>query len=309
MKPQFRGTGVAVITPFLSDGNVDFDALEKILEYQIEGGVDYIVSLGTTGEAITLSSDECLSVLNFTKKIVQERVPIVAGLFGRNDTRALVERIKSFDFDGIAGILSSSPAYNKPTQEGIFQHYMEIAKVSPVPIIIYNVPGRTSSNVDAETIVRLANASEKFAAVKDASGDLVQGMKTIKNKPAHFSVLSGDDPTCLPLLACGGDGVISVIANAFPREFSTMVNSGLEGDLKTANFINEALLDIHQWLYCEGNPVGIKGAMELLNFCQRDLRLPLVKLSDANLENLKLEMDRAKKILKKTLVDVRNELV
>ncbi len=309
MKPQFRGTGVAVITPFLSDGNVDFDALEKILEYQIEGGVDYIVSLGTTGEAITLSSDECLSVLNFTKKIVQERVPIVAGLFGRNDTRALVERIKSFDFDGIAGILSSSPAYNKPTQEGIFQHYMEIAKVSPVPIIIYNVPGRTSSNVDAETIVRLANASEKFAAVKDASGDLVQGMKTIKNKPAHFSVLSGDDPTCLPLLACGGDRVISVIANAFPREFSTMVNSGLEGDLKTANFINEALLDIHQWLYCEGNPVGIKGAMELLNFCQRDLRLPLVKLSDANLENLKLEMDRAKKILKKTLVDVRNELV
>lgn len=309
MKSQFRGTGVAIVTPFLSNGKVDFDALEKILEFQISGGIDYLVSLGTTGEAITLSSEECLSVLNFTKKIVRERVPIVAGLFGRNDTYALVEKIKSFNFEGFAGILSSSPAYNKPTQEGIFQHYMEIAKVSPVPIIIYNVPGRTSSNVNAETIIRLANASEKFAAVKDASGDLMQGMQTIKNKPAHFSVLSGDDPTCLPLLACGGDGVISVIANAFPREFSTMVNAGLEGDLKTANYINEALLDVHQWLYCEGNPVGIKGAMELLDFCQRDVRLPLVKLSAANLEKLKTEMDHAKNVLKKTLVEVRNELV
>ena len=309
MKQQFRGTGIAVVTPFLENGNIDFDALEKIIEFQIAGGVDYLVSLGTTGEAITLSSEECLSVLNFTKKIVRERVPIVAGLFGRNDTRALVERIKSFNFEGFAGILSSSPAYNKPSQEGIFQHYMEIAKVCPVPIIIYNVPGRTASNINAETIVRLANASEKFAAVKDASGDLVQGMKTIKNKPAHFSVLSGDDPTCLPLIACGGDGVISVIANAFPREFSTMVNAGLEGDLKTANFINEALLDVHQWLYCEGNPVGIKAAMELLNFCQREVRLPLVKLSATNMKNLKTEMDRAKDVLKKTLVDVRLSLI
>ena len=309
MKPQFRGTGVAIVTPFLSNGKIDFDALERILEFQISGGIDYLVSLGTTGEAITLSSEECLSVLNFTKKIVGERVPIVAGLFGRNDTHALVEKIKSFNFEGFAGILSSSPAYNKPSQEGIFQHYMEVAKVSPVPIIIYNVPGRTSSNVNAETIVRLANASEKFAAVKDASGDLVQGMKTIKNKPAHFSVLSGDDPTCLPLLACGGDGVISVIANAFPREFSAMINAGLESDLKTANYINEALLDVHQWLYCEGNPVGIKGAMELLNLCQREVRLPLVKLSSTNLENLKSEMNQAKDVLKKILVEVRNELV
>jgi 4-hydroxy-tetrahydrodipicolinate synthase len=186
---------------------------------------------------------------------------------------------------------------------------MEIAKVSPVPIIIYNVPSRTSSNINAETIIRLANTSEKFVAVKDASGDLVQGMKIIKNKPAHFSVLSGDDPTCLPLLACGGDGVISVIANAFPREFSTMINAGLEGDLKTANYINEAFLDIHQWLYIEGNPVGIKGAMELLNFCQRNVRLPLVRLSITNLGNLKLEMDKAKDAVKKILVEVRNELV
>jgi len=309
MKPQFRGTGIAIVTPFTLNGEIDFDALEKIIEFQISGGIDYLVSLGTTGEAITLSFEECLSVLKFTKNIVRERVPIIAGLFGRNDTRALVEKIKSFNFEGYAGILSSSPAYNKPSQEGIFQHYMEIAKVSPVPIIIYNVPSRTSSNINAETIIRLANTSEKFVAVKDASGDLVQGMKIIKNKPAHFSVLSGDDPTCLPLLACGGDGVISVIANAFPREFSTMINAGLEGDLKTANYINEAFLDIHQWLYIEGNPVGIKGAMELLNFCQRNVRLPLVRLSITNLGNLKLEMDKAKDAVKKNLVEVRNELV
>ena len=308
MKPQFRGTGVAVVTPFLENGEIDFDALEKILEYQIEGGVDYIVTLGTTGEAITLSTEECMSVLNFTKKIIRERVPIVAGLFGRNDTRALVERIKSFDFEGFAGILSSSPAYNKPTQEGIFQHYMEVAKASPVPIIIYNVPGRTASNITSETIVRLANASEKFAAVKEASGNIVQGMKMIKNTPDHFAVLSGDDPTCLPLIACGGDGVISVIANAYPREFSNMINAGLEGDLKIANIINEALMDVHQWLYCEGNPVGIKGAMELLGLCGRDVRLPLVKLSDTSLGKLKSEMDHAGNGLKKTLVEVRSEL-
>ena len=309
MNPQFRGTGVAVVTPFLSDGKIDFDALEKILEYQIQGGVDYIVSLGTTGEAVTLSSQECMDVFDFTKKVVNGRLPIVAGLFGRNDTAALVEKIKEFNFEGFAGMLSSSPSYSKPTQEGIFQHYMKIAEVSPVPIIIYNVPGRTASNVSAETIVRLAHASEKFVAVKEASGDVVQGMKIIKNKPQHFSVLSGDDPTCLPLIACGGDGVISVIANAYPKAFSGMINAGLEGDLKTANHINEALLDVHQWLYCEGNPVGIKGAMEILGFCKRDVRLPLVQLSESNLQNLKAEMERADEALKKTLVEVKNSIL
>jgi len=309
MKRQFRGTGVAVVTPFLNDGKIDFDALEKILEHQIGGGVDYIISLGTTGEAITLTYEECISVFDFTKKIINGRVPLVAGLFGRNDTAALVDKIKKFNFDGFAGILSSSPSYSKPTQEGIFQHYMKIAEVSPLPIIIYNVPGRTASNINAETIVRLANASKKFAAVKEASGNVVQGMKMIKDRPDHFSILSGDDPTCLPLIACGGDGVISVIANAYPRAFSGMVSAALEGDLKTANQLNEALMDIHQWLYCEGNPVGIKATLEQLGFCKRNVRLPLVPLSDKNFENLKIEMSRSEIALKKTLIEVKNQLV
>lgn len=304
MKRQFRGTGVAVVTPFLEDGKIDYASLELILEYQIKGGVNYIVSLGTTGESVTLSSQECLDVFNFTKKIINGRKPIIAGLFGRNDTAALVEKIEQFNFDGFAGILSSSPAYSKPTQEGIFQHYMAIEKKCPVPIIIYNVPGRTSSNVDASTITRLAHASEKFAAVKEASGNVVQGIEIIKNRPDHFSVLSGDDPTCLPLIACGGDGVISVIANAYPHAFSSMVNSALSGDLETANYINTSLFDVHKWLYCEGNPVGIKGAMELLGYGKRNVRLPLVQLTDSNLANLKAEMEKANSDLKKTLTKI-----
>ncbi len=303
MARQFRGTGVAVVTPFFENGKIDYGTLEKILEYQIEGGVDYIVSLGTTGEAVTLSSQECLEVFDFTKKIINGRKPIVAGLFGRNDTAALIEKMKEFNFDGFAGVLSSSPSYSKPTQEGIFQHYMAIEKVCPIPIIIYNVPGRTSSNVSAQTITRLAHASEKFVAVKEASGNVVQGMEIIKNRPDHFSVLSGDDPTCLPLIACGGDGVISVIANAYPDAFSNMVHAALNGNLKTANQINTALLDLHQWLYCEGNPVGIKGAMELLGFGKRTVRLPLVQLSETNLLNLKNEMAKANADLKKTLIE------
>ena len=309
MARQFRGTGVAVVTPFFENGKIDYATLEKILEYQIEGGVDYIVSLGTTGEAVTLSSKECLEVFDFTKKVINGRKPIVAGLFGRNDTAALIEKIKEFKFDGFAGVLSSSPSYSKPTQEGIFQHYMAVEKVCPLPIIIYNVPGRTSSNVNAQTINRLAHASEKFVAVKEASGNVVQGMEIIKNRPDHFSVLSGDDPTCLPLIACGGDGVISVIANAYPHAFSNMVNAALNGDLKTANQMNTALLDLHQWLYCEGNPVGIKGAMELLGFGKRTVRLPLVQLSETNLANLKKEMEKADSDLKKTLVENKIRLV
>ena len=300
----FKGVGVATITPFFSDGKIDYSSLERILEYQIEGGVDYIVSLGTTGEAVTLSSQECRDVFDFTIKIVNGRVPIVAGLFGRNDTKALVDRLNEFNFDGFAGILSSSPAYTKPSQEGIFQHYMHVAKASPLPIIIYNVPGRTASNISAETIVRLANASEKFVAVKEASGDIVQGMSMIKHAPEDFLVLSGDDPTAMGLIAGGGHGVISVIANSHPHVFSNMVNAALKGDFATAQKLNIELHDIHQWLYCEGNPVGIKGAMEVLGLCSRDVRLPLVQLSEDNLSKLKIEITRTADSLKKSLVEV-----
>ena len=292
MKQQrFRGTGVALVTPF-KDGEIDYSSLGNIIEHTINGGVDYLVSLGTTGEAVTLSAKECREVFDFTIKVNAGRVPLVAGLFGSNDTAALVGKIKNFDFTGFDGILSSSPAYNKPTQEGIYQHYMKIAEVCPVPIIIYNVPGRTASNILPETILRLANASEKFAAVKEASGDVVQGMKIIKEKPEHFSVLSGDDPTAFSLITAGGQGVISVIANALPRQFSDMVRAALNNDIDTARDLNLELLDIHPWLYVDGNPAGIKAAMEMLNLCDREVRLPLVPIHERNFLNLKKELEK-----------------
>ena len=288
---QFRGLGVALVTPF-KNGEIDFSSLNKIIEHTISGGVDYLVSLGTTGESVTLSSAECRKVLDFTIKINSGRVPLVAGLFGSNDTAALVEKIKNFDFTGFDGILSSSPSYSKPTQEGIFQHYMKIAEVSPVPIIIYNVPGRTASNILPETILRFANASKKFAAVKEASGDVIQGMKIIKDKPEHFSVLSGDDPTAFSLITAGGQGVISVIANALPEQFSEMVKSALNDDLNTARDLNLQLLDLHPWLYVDGNPAGVKAALEILNLCNRDVRLPLVSIQERNFLGLKKELDK-----------------
>ena len=288
---QFRGTGVALVTPF-KDGEIDWKSLRNIIEHCIEGGVDYLVSLGTTGEAITLSAAECRKILDFTIEVNAGRLPLVAGYFGRNNTHYLVEATKSFNFKGIDAILSSSPSYNKPTQEGIYQHYMALAEVSPVPIIIYNVPGRTSSNISAETIVRLANASKKFAAVKEASGDLVQGAKIIKHKPDHFLVLSGDDPTALPLISCGAEGVISVIANALPAPFSDLIRSALNGNIATARNLHLQMLDLHQWLYAEGNPVGIKGALEVLGLCSREVRLPLVPMTGPNFTRLKAEMQR-----------------
>lgn len=292
-QPKFRGTGVALVTPFTEeDHRVDYAALERLIEYVLDGGVDYIVSLGTTGEAITLSSRECRDVFDFTIRQVNGRAPLVAGLFGSNYTAKLVESIRQYDLAGFDAIMSSSPAYSKPPQEGIFRHYMAIAEVSPVPIIIYNVPGRTASNVQPSTIIRLAEATDQFIAVKEASGDLYQGMQLLKRRPENFLVLSGDDPTALPLIAAGGDGVISVIANAYPAHFSELVRATLHGDLATARRLNEELLDIHPWLYCEGNPIGIKGALEILGLCRRDVRIPLVPLSDASYQQLKQAMER-----------------
>lgn len=294
MKQQkFSGTGVALITPFQADKSVDYPTLAKIIEYVIDGGIDYIVSLGTTGEAITLSAEECRAVLDFTIKTVNSRIPIVAGLFGHNYTDKLVKGIQRYNFDGIDAIMSSSPAYSKPGQEGIFQHYMAVEAVSPVPIIIYNVPGRTSSNVAPETTLRLAEASSKFIAVKEASGNLEQAMKIIKHRPKDFLVLSGEDPLTLGMIAAGGDGVISVIANAYPGHFSDMVRAALNEDFATARKLNNQLLDVHPHLYKEGNPVGIKAAMELLGLCHREVRIPLVKMTEKGMQGLKLELDKA----------------
>lgn len=285
--PRFSGTGVALITPFKADFTVDYAALGNIIDYVIEGGVDYVVCLGTTGEAITLSADECRKILDYTLERVNHRVPVVAGFFGGNYTDKLIQSIKGYNFDGVAGIMSSSPAYSKPPQEGIYQHFMRVADASPLPVIIYNVPGRTSSNVLPETILRLAEASENFAAVKEASGRLPQAVEILKHRPERFGVLSGDDPLTTAMIAMGGHGGISVIANALPWHFSEMVNAALAGDFVRARQLNFDLLDVHPLLYVEGNPVGIKAAVSMLGLCGNYLRVPLVPLTEPRKERLR----------------------
>jgi 4-hydroxy-tetrahydrodipicolinate synthase len=259
---QFKGTGVAMVTPF-KDGDIDFPALEKVINHLINGGIDYSVALGTTGESATMSTAERYQLLDFVVEKVAGRVPLVAG-FGTNDTRDLLEDIEGYHFKGIDAILSVSPYYNKPTQEGIFQHYMAIEKASPVPIIIYNVPSRTASNISAETTLRLANASKKFIAVKEASGDFRQIMELIAYKPDGFLVISGDDNITLPLLSLGVDGVISVVGNVYPKVFSDMVNAGMNEDFVTARKLHYQLMPILDLLFVDGNPPGIKCAMNLL---------------------------------------------
>ena len=224
---RLRGTGVALVTPFKNNGDIDWEDLERIIEHVLTGGVEFLVSLGTTGESVTISEEEQRQILDFTIKVNRGRAPLVAGVFGSNNTRALVEKVKNFNFEGIDALLSSNPSYSKPGQEGIFQHYMALAEESPRPIIIYNVPSRTASNMTAETTLRLANASDKFLGIKEASDDIYQVIKILKGRPKNFLMLSGDDFMTLPLIAVGGDGVISVIANATPRPFSDMVRAAL----------------------------------------------------------------------------------
>ncbi len=285
--PQFSGTGVALITPFTAELSVDYPALGNLINYVITGGVDYVVSLGTTGEAITLSSQECRDILDFTIRHVDGRVPIVAGFFGGNYTDRLAERIKGYNFDGVAGIMSSSPAYSKPPQSGIYQHFMRVADASPLPVIIYNVPGRTSSNVLPETILKLAESHENFAAVKEASGIIGQSVEILKHCRKDFGVLSGDDPITAPIIAMGGHGGISVIANALPAHFSGMVNAALASDFPRARKLNFDMLEVHPLLYVEGNPVGIKAAVSMLGLCRNYLRVPLVPLSEPKRERLR----------------------
>ena len=288
---RFRGTGVALVTPF-KNGQIDWEDLEKVIEHVIAGGVEFLVSLGTTGESTTISENEHRQILDFTIKVNRGRLPLVAGIFGGNNTTALVEKIQSFNFEGIDALLSSNPAYNKPGQEGIFQHYMALAEVSPRPIIIYNVPSRTASNMTAETTLRLANASDKFLGVKEASDDIYQVMKIIKGKPKDFLVLSGDDFITLPLIASGGDGVISVIANTMPRPFTDMVRAALRQDMPTAQRLNLKLLELYKLLFIEGNPVGVKAAMELQGLCSREVRLPLVPMSEQGVHLIMAELEK-----------------
>jgi 4-hydroxy-tetrahydrodipicolinate synthase len=291
MNPNLKGTGVALITPFDAEGNIDYDSLAKIIDHCISGGLDYLVSMGTTGEAATLSLEERLSIIYFTVKETNGKIPVIAGL-GGNNTAELIKEFNTINTDGLTAILSSSPAYNKPSQEGIYQHYMMLAENSKLPIIIYNVPGRTASNILPETTIRLAKASEKFIAVKEASGDLTQATKIIKDRPENFLVLSGDDPLALGLMGIGGDGVISVIANIFPLDFSNMITAALKGDYKQAVELNNRLFDLHKWLYIDGNPAGVKAAASILGLCKNYFRLPLVPMTKPNFEKLKEEMEK-----------------
>lgn len=273
---NLTGTGVAIVTPFTSKGEIDFKGLSRLIEHLIKGKVEYLVVLGTTGETATLSKKEKEQVCNHVVKVVNKRVPLVLGI-GGNNTAEIVEQVKHADKKHFSAILSVSPYYNKPSQEGIYQHYKAISKASPLPIILYNVPGRTASNMSWETTVRLATDFKNIVAVKEASGNMEQIMKVIANKPKKFMVISGDDNLTLPILACGGDGVISVVANAYPKDFSEMVRQGIKGNFSLARKLHYPLVPITDQLFADGNPGGVKHVLSLLKICGPDVRLPLVK--------------------------------
>lgn len=275
---SFKGLGVAMVTPFSENGNVDFAGLQRLVELQINGGTDYLVVQGTTGESVTLTKDEKIATLEFIQEINAGKLPIVLGI-GGNDTRVVCETLAETNLKGVDGILSVSPAYNKPTQEGVYQHFKAVSNATDKEIILYNVPGRTGSNVSAETTVRCAEDFSNIVAVKEASGDLEQVMNIINKKPEGFDVLSGDDALTLAILGCGGDGLISVVGNAFPEEYSKMVHLALEGNIQEARTHHYRLLDLINWLFVDGNPAGIKEVLRYMNVCHNHVRLPLVPVS------------------------------
>lgn len=285
IQSKLRGTGVALVTPFTADGKVDYKGLEKLINFCIEGGVEYLVSLGTTGESVNLTKEEKLEVLDFTIEKNAGRVPVVAG-FGGNSTHMLIKEIEQYHFKGVDAILSVSPYYNKPTQEGIYQHYKAIAEVAPRPIILYNVPARTSSNMLASTTLRLAELPN-IIGMKEASGDFNQCMQIAKNKPKDFLLVSGDDNITLGLAAYGFDGVISVVGQAFPKIFTEMVRQALKNDFAKARELHYKLNDITDMLFAEGNPGGVKYALETQGVCESHLRLPLVAISDGLKERMR----------------------
>lgn len=266
-----------MVTPFRESGEVDFTGLQKLTEHLINGRVDYLVVHGTTGESATLTADEKRATLDFILEVNNGKLPVVLGV-GGNHTKAIIDTLDTFDLAGVDGVLSVSPYYNKPTQEGIYQHYKAISDSTDLPIILYNVPGRTASNVLAETTLKLAHI-KNIVAMKEASGNLEQIMAIVKDKPEGFLVLSGDDALTLPILASGGDGVISVVGNAFPLEFSSMVHACLKGNYEQAREHHYKLIDIINQLFVEGNPGGIKEALKYLSICQNHVRLPLANVS------------------------------
>ena len=282
---KFKGTGVALVTPFRKEGGVDYNALQKLVEFQIDNGVNYLVVQGTTGESVTLNNDEKLAVLEYVIDINKKRLPIVLGV-GGNNTLSVVSQMNKFNNSSIDAYLSVSPYYNKPPQKGIIAHYKEITNATDKPIILYNVPGRTASNMTSETTLKLAHSISNIIGVKEASGNLEQIMEIISRKPNDFLVISGDDALTLPHIACGGDGVISVVANAFPKRFSSMVSHALMGEMEKARSFHYELFPIIQQLFADGNPGGIKYVLKLINIGEDYMRLPLVNINDETAKKL-----------------------
>jgi 4-hydroxy-tetrahydrodipicolinate synthase len=286
LKTQLRGTGVALVTPFKKDLSVDFDALGKVIDAMIAGGVEYLITLGTTGETPTLEKQEKKDIVNYTFEKVAGRVPVVVGV-GGNNTAELIKDLSYFPLEKATAVLSAAPYYNKPSQEGIFQHYKAVAEASPKPVILYNVPGRTGRNMSAATTIRLANEVTNIAGMKEASGDMVQCMEILRDAPQDFLVVSGDDALAMAQIACGMDGVISVAANAFPKQFSDMVRAALNSDMATAKKLNDPLLKAYDLMFTENNPSGVKAFMFEQGLIQNEVRLPVVPLSNGLHDGIK----------------------
>ena len=285
--------GVALITPFKEDESVDYEALARLVDYQLQNGTDYLVVLGTTAETPTLTEEEKKDIINLVVTKVNGRIPIVLGV-GGNCTRSVVEKLKNDNFDGIDAILSVVPYYNKPSQEGIYQHYKAIAEATDLPVVLYNVPGRTGVNMTAETTLRLARDFKNIIAIKEASGNITQMDDIIKNKPANFDVISGDDGITFPLITLGAVGVISVIGNAFPREFSRMTRLALQGDFANALTIHHRFTELFSLLFVDGNPAGVKAMLNVMGLIENKLRLPLVPTRITTFEKMRAILDELK---------------
>ncbi len=292
-KSRFTGMGVALITPFKKDGSIDYDALRRLIEYQIKNGTDYFVVLGTTAETPTLTKTEREELVKFVTAQINGRVPIVLGM-GGNCTKALVEELRSTDLSQVDAILSVTPYYNKPSQEGLYRHYAEVAQNSKVPVILYNVPGRTGVNLSAQTTLRLAREFKNIIAIKEASGNFAQIDDIIKHKPDSFMVISGDDGITFPLITLGAVGVISVIGNAFPKEFSRMVRLALNGDYNGAREIHYRFSELIDLLFVDGNPAGVKSMLSVMGFIENELRLPLVPTTINTFEKIRFVLNQLK---------------
>lgn len=281
----FRGLGIALVTPFTLDGQVDYKSLKRLVEYQIDNGADFLCILATTGETPCLTQDEKDKITQLVKDVNHGRLPILKGC-GGNNTAAVVEELRTADWSGIDGILSVCPYYNKPSQEGLYQHFKAIAEASPLPVVLYNVPGRTGINLKPETTVRLANDCENIVAVKEASGSLEQVDEIIKNKPQRFDVLSGDDALTFSMVASGAAGVISVIGNALPKEFSRMIRLEFQGEYEPARKIHHMFTELYSLLFVDGNPAGVKALLHEMGFIENQLRLPLVPTKVSTLQKM-----------------------